>query len=215
MVAPVFPSGQTRSVCPGVMLKQAGATSLVGKDFLPAHSRYRDPVVRQVPWPFCKLREDGYSSLICSTCQMFFAGIAQASMPATTVLLCIGLFRYFSGSESLFLPDLCMIRRSEPSNSTRLRRSVANPSLERVACEPESHHHQPDLLRSRAPHAADVDAPSKPSRLRRPAPKGQRPGHGDGVIAAYRRRLDPPRHQPIVSEPTSPAFAVSAHHGQP
>jgi hypothetical protein len=42
---------------------------------------------------FYKLRDDGMVPLICPTCQNVFAG--KASMPATPLLLCMGLFSIF------------------------------------------------------------------------------------------------------------------------
>ncbi len=44
---------------------------------------------------FCKLRDDGIVPLICPTCQNVIAGSLKASMPATTMLLCMGLFSIF------------------------------------------------------------------------------------------------------------------------
>jgi hypothetical protein len=42
---------------------------------------------------FYKLRDDGMLPLICPTCQNVCAG--KASMPATPLLLCMGLFSIF------------------------------------------------------------------------------------------------------------------------
>jgi hypothetical protein len=47
------------------------------------------------PWAFYKLRDGGTVPLICPTCQNVFAGSLKASMPATTMLLCMGLFSIF------------------------------------------------------------------------------------------------------------------------
>src|SRR6266851_2362367 len=47
---------------------------------------------RTGPWAFYKSRDDGIVPLICPTCQNVFAGSLKASMPATTMLLCMGLF---------------------------------------------------------------------------------------------------------------------------
>ena len=70
-----------------------GATSIVGKDFLPAIApRTR---CRAGPWAFCKLRDDGIVPLICPSSQNVFAGSLKASMPAATMLLCMGLFSIF------------------------------------------------------------------------------------------------------------------------
>src|SRR6266550_4882059 len=45
-------------------------------------------------------REDGFVPLICPTCQMSSASL-EASLPATAVLLCMGLFSIFwFGSET-------------------------------------------------------------------------------------------------------------------
>jgi hypothetical protein len=41
------------------------------------------------------LRDDGIVPLICPTCQSVFAGVLNASIPATTMLLCMGLFSIF------------------------------------------------------------------------------------------------------------------------
>jgi hypothetical protein len=45
------------------------------------------------PWASYKLRDDAIVPLICPTCQNVFAG--KESMPATTMLLCMGLFSMF------------------------------------------------------------------------------------------------------------------------
>jgi hypothetical protein len=45
------------------------------------------------PWASYKLRNDAIVPLICPTCQNVFAG--KESMPATTMLLCMGLFSMF------------------------------------------------------------------------------------------------------------------------
>jgi len=41
------------------------------------------------------LRDDEDVPLICPTCQNVFAGSLKASMPATIMLLCMGLFSIF------------------------------------------------------------------------------------------------------------------------
>ena len=66
----------------------------IPKDFLPAIARRRARS-RTGPWPFCKLRDDAIVPLICPTCQNVFAGSLKAAMPATTMLLCMGLFSIF------------------------------------------------------------------------------------------------------------------------
>ncbi len=58
-------------------LWRAGATSIVGKDFLPAIA-LEEPVVGQGHGRFCKLRDDAIVPLICPTCQNVFAGFAQS-----------------------------------------------------------------------------------------------------------------------------------------
>jgi hypothetical protein len=45
------------------------------------------------PWAVYKSRDDGMVPLICPSCQNVFAG--KASMPATPLLLCMGLFSIF------------------------------------------------------------------------------------------------------------------------
>ena len=50
---------------------------------------------RAGPWMSIKLRDDGIVPLICPTCQNVFAGPLNASVPATAMLLCMGLFSIF------------------------------------------------------------------------------------------------------------------------
>src|SRR6202171_572574 len=50
---------------------------------------------RTGPWAFYKWRDNEIVSLICPTCQNVFAESLKASMPATTMLLCMGLFSIF------------------------------------------------------------------------------------------------------------------------
>ncbi len=78
-----------------MQLRRAGATSIAGKDFLPAIA-LEEPVVGQGPWAFCKWRDDGIVPLICPTCQNVFAGIAQ-SYPCQRppCYFAWGCFRYF------------------------------------------------------------------------------------------------------------------------
>ena len=49
---------------------------------------------------FYKLRDDGIVPVICPTCQNVFARSLKASMPATAMLLCMGLFSIFYQSSS-------------------------------------------------------------------------------------------------------------------
>src|SRR5712671_3836559 len=61
-----------------MQLRRADATSIVGKDFLPAIAQsHRTARCRAGPRAFCKLRDDGIVPLICPTCQNVFAGFAQ------------------------------------------------------------------------------------------------------------------------------------------
>jgi hypothetical protein len=53
------------------------------------------PVFGQGHGRFYKLRDDEIVPLICPTCQNVFARSLKASMPTTTMLLCMGLFSIF------------------------------------------------------------------------------------------------------------------------
>jgi hypothetical protein len=75
----------------------------VGKDFLPATP---EAVVGRA-MGVLQLRDDGMVPLI-STCQNVFAGSLKASMPATAMLLCMGLFSIFWGSQSRVGPCSCL-----------------------------------------------------------------------------------------------------------
>jgi len=44
---------------------------------------------------FAKLRDDGIVAAVCPTCQNVFQDSLKASMPATAMLLCMGLFSIF------------------------------------------------------------------------------------------------------------------------
>src|SRR5882724_5491408 len=99
-----------------MQLRRAGATSIAGKDFLPAIA-LEEPVVGQGPWAFCKWRDDGIVPLIFPTCQNVFAGIAQGIHASDRHATLHGVvFDILVGSESLVLPELVMNRRSEPQN---------------------------------------------------------------------------------------------------
>jgi hypothetical protein len=76
---------------------------------LPLQSRRRARC-RAGPWAFCKLRDDELVPLICPTCQNVFAGSLKASMPATTMLLCMGLFSIFWLGVSTASPCGCLSR---------------------------------------------------------------------------------------------------------
>ena len=76
-----------------ILHARAGATSIVGRISCP-QSR-RSARCRTRPWVLYRLRDDGIVPLICPTCQNVFAGSLKASIPATTMLLCMGLFSIF------------------------------------------------------------------------------------------------------------------------
>jgi len=65
----------------------------VGKDFLPAIAP-KSPLLGRATGVL-QLRDRGFVPLICPTCQMFSQDSLKASMPATTMLLCMGLFSIF------------------------------------------------------------------------------------------------------------------------
>jgi hypothetical protein len=71
------------------------------------------------PWASYKLRNDAIVPLICPTCQNVFAG--KESMPATTMLLCMGLFSMF-WLEARAASALQLEKRGLPSRSSRAER---------------------------------------------------------------------------------------------
>ena len=91
-------------------LWRAGATSMVGKDFLPAIA-LEEPCCRAGPWAFCKLRDDGIVPLFCPTCQNVFAGIAQGIHASDHQATLHGVvFDILVGSESRVGPCGCLSR---------------------------------------------------------------------------------------------------------
>src|SRR6266478_6375743 len=107
---------------------RATSSESAGKDFLPAIA-LEEPVVGQGPWAFCKWRDDGIVPLICPTCQIVFAGIAQSIRASDHRATLHGVvFDILVGSERLVLAELVMNRRSEPQNTrlVGLRRSLAS-----------------------------------------------------------------------------------------
>jgi hypothetical protein len=75
-------------------LRRAGATSIVGKDFLPAIAP-KNPLLSRAMGVY-KLRDDGIVPLICPTCQNVFADRSKHPCQRPPCYFAWGCFRYFS-----------------------------------------------------------------------------------------------------------------------